>query len=103
MFSQIKHIKRGLFYRLGHAPGWDFGALGVPRGSKNYFFMNMVVWHNQNDENDTSHVRNYQRILHTCEELLRILRTSEIINVRNLSILNVMNVRPPKFNEIDHT
>ena len=63
-------------------------------GSKNYFFMNMVVWHNQNDEDDTSHVSNYQRILHTCEELVRILRTSEIINVRNLSILNVMNVRP---------
>ena len=38
-----------LFCRLGHAPGvglwgtggtqgWDFGALGVPRGSNNFFF-----------------------------------------------------------------
>ena len=24
--------------------GWDFGALGVPRGSK-IFFSNMVMWH----------------------------------------------------------
>ena len=27
-----------LFCRLGHAPGADFVALGVPRGSNNYFF-----------------------------------------------------------------
>ena len=32
-----------LFYHLGHAQGWDFGALGVPRGS--IFFSNMVMWH----------------------------------------------------------
>ena len=24
------------FYRTGHAPGWDFGALGVPGG--HFFF-----------------------------------------------------------------
>ena len=27
---------RCLFCRLGHAPGWDFGALGVPRGTNNF-------------------------------------------------------------------
>ena len=25
--------------------GWDFGALGVPRGSKKIFFSNMVMWY----------------------------------------------------------
>ena len=33
------------FCRLGHAPGGDFRALGVPRGSKKLFFQNMVMWH----------------------------------------------------------
>ena len=31
-----------LFCHTGHAPGWDFGALGVPRGggggTKSFFF-----------------------------------------------------------------
>ena len=26
------------FCDTGHAPGWDFGVLGVPRGSKKIFF-----------------------------------------------------------------
>ena len=26
------------FCHIGHAPGWDFGALGVPRGSQFFFF-----------------------------------------------------------------
>ena len=30
------------FCRLDHAPGWDFGALGVSRGS-NYFFKHGYV------------------------------------------------------------
>ena len=33
------------FYSVAWAmpPGWDFGALGVPRGSQ-FFFSNMVIW-----------------------------------------------------------
>ena len=30
--------------------GWDFGALGMPRGSKIYFFSNMVMWHIKSTE-----------------------------------------------------
>ena len=33
-----------VFCPLGHAPGWDFGALGVPRGSKKKI-SNMVMWY----------------------------------------------------------
>ena len=34
------------FCHIGHAPGWDFGALGVPRvggGSKLFFFKHCHV------------------------------------------------------------
>ena len=39
-----------LFCHTGHAPGWDFGVLGVPRGGgggggQKSFFSNMVMWH----------------------------------------------------------
>ena len=41
MFSQMKdtkHIKRDFrSVAWGMPQGWDFGALGVPRGSKKYF------------------------------------------------------------------
>ena len=34
------------FCHIGIAPGWDFGALGVPRvGGGAIFFSNMVMWH----------------------------------------------------------
>ena len=42
MFSQIKdtkHIRRDFYSVPWVMPqGWDFGALGVPRGAKNFFF-----------------------------------------------------------------
>ena len=30
---------------LGHAPGIGLRGAGVPRGSKYFFFSNMVMWH----------------------------------------------------------
>ena len=46
LFSQMKdtkHIRRDFYFVAWVMPqGWDFGALGVPRGS---FFSNMFVWH----------------------------------------------------------
>ena len=42
VFSQMKdtkHIRRDLHSVAWVMPqGWDFGALGVPRGSNNFFF-----------------------------------------------------------------
>ena len=36
---KIQNISDGIsFCHIGHAPGWDFGALGVPRGSQFFFF-----------------------------------------------------------------
>ena len=31
-------MKSDSIMSLGHAPGWYLGALGMPRGSKNYFY-----------------------------------------------------------------
>ena len=46
VFSQMKdtkHIRRDFYSVAWVMPqGWDFGALGVPRGSNN-FFSNMVM------------------------------------------------------------
>ena len=37
--ERYKTYQRGfLFCRLGHVPGVGLGALGVPRGSNNFFF-----------------------------------------------------------------
>ena len=48
VFSQMKdtkHIRWDFYFVPWAMPqGWDFGALGVPRGSK-FFFSNMVMWH----------------------------------------------------------
>ena len=41
------------FCHLGHAPGWDFGALEVPSG-QTIFFSNMVVWHIKSNEEQNS-------------------------------------------------
>ena len=38
--KDTKHIRRDFNF----VPGWDVGALGVPRGSNN-FFSNMVMWY----------------------------------------------------------
>ena len=39
------------FCRLGHGPGWDFGALGVPRGQKIFFFKHShVAYHIDGDD-----------------------------------------------------
>ena len=47
VFSQIKDTKhiRWDFYSVAWVmpEGWDFWALGVPRGSNNFFFSNMVM------------------------------------------------------------
>ena len=47
VFSRMKdtkHIRRDFYSVTWVMPqGWDFGALGVPRGS--IFFSNMVMWH----------------------------------------------------------
>ena len=47
MFSQMKdtkHVRRNFNSVAWFMPqGWDFGALGVPKGSKKYFFSNMVM------------------------------------------------------------
>ena len=49
VFSQMKdtkHIRRDFYSVAWVMPqGWDFEALGVPRGSKSFFFSNMVMWH----------------------------------------------------------
>ena len=54
--ERYKAYQKGFsFCDTGHAPGWEFGALGVPRevgggglggvrGQK-LFFSNMVMWH----------------------------------------------------------
>ena len=37
--KDTKHIRRDFYsVALVMSQGWDFGALGVPRGSKNFFF-----------------------------------------------------------------
>ena len=42
--EDTKHIRQDLHSVPWVMPqGWDFGALGVPRGS--IFFSNMVMWH----------------------------------------------------------
>ena len=38
------------FCPLGLAPGWDFGALGVPRGSKYFFKLGHVVYQIDGDD-----------------------------------------------------
>ena len=38
------------FCRLGHAPGWDFGALGVPRGSIFFFKHGHVAYQIDGDD-----------------------------------------------------
>ena len=44
--KDTKHIRRDFHSVAWVMPqGLDFGALGVPRGSNNYFFSNMVMWH----------------------------------------------------------
>ena len=49
VFSQMKdkkHIRRDFHSVAWVLPqGWDFGALGVPRGRGSIFFSNMVMWH----------------------------------------------------------
>ena len=49
VFSQMKdtkHIRRDFHPVPRVMPkGWDFGALGVPRGSKIFFFSNIVMWY----------------------------------------------------------
>ena len=40
-----------LFCRLGHAPGVELWGLGVPKGSKNYFFKHgHVAYHIDRDD-----------------------------------------------------
>ena len=45
--KDTKHIRRDFHsVTLVMPQGWDFGALGVPRGGgQKYFFSNMVMWH----------------------------------------------------------
>ena len=45
--KDTKHIRRDFHSVTWVMPkGWDFGALGVPRGlKKNVFFLNMVMLH----------------------------------------------------------
>ena len=47
LFSQMKdtkHIRRDFYSVAWVMPqGWDFGALGVPRGSNNFFFKHCHV------------------------------------------------------------
>ena len=45
--KDTKHIRRDFHsVTLVMPQGWDFGALGVPRGGgQKNFFSNMVMWH----------------------------------------------------------
>ena len=47
------------FCSLGHAPGWDFEALGVPRGPKKLFFKHghVVYQINGDDEQNRMQVK----------------------------------------------
>ena len=48
VFSKMKdtkHIRRDFYSVTWVMPqGWDFGALGVPRGSNNFFFNGHVAY-----------------------------------------------------------
>ena len=61
MFSQMKdtkHIRQDFYSAVWVMPqGWDFGALGVPRGSNNFFFKHGHVAY-QIDGNDEQNKQN---------------------------------------------
>ena len=43
--ERYKTYQTGFLFILVIPQGWDFGALGVPRGSKKLFFSKLVMWH----------------------------------------------------------
>ena len=58
VFSQMKdtkHIRRDFYSDAWLMPqGWEFGALGVPRGSKKIFKHGHVVYQNDGDDKQNS-------------------------------------------------
>ena len=57
--ERYKHIRRDFYSVVWVMPqGWDFGALGVPRGSNNFFFKHGHVAYqiDGDDEQNKMHI-----------------------------------------------